>query len=100
MAPKNEDAAAREMLRSEASRPTEPVDASCVAGSVGRPGELVTQSYDADFWRQRAKEARAIAEAMTLPVARREMEHIAAAYDRLAERAERTAGRKGARERS
>jgi hypothetical protein len=60
----------------------------------------VPQSYDADFWRQRAEEARALAETITLPVAKREMEHIAAAYDRLADRAERTAGQKGTRERS
>lgn len=59
----------------------------------------MTQLHDADFWRQRAKEAHALAEIMTLPLARREMEHIAAAYERLAKRAERTAGSKGARER-
>jgi hypothetical protein len=62
-------------------------------------GELVTQLHDADFWRQRAQEARALAEIMTLPLARREMEHIAAAYERLANRAERAAGCKNARER-
>ena len=60
----------------------------------------MTQPYDADYWRQRANEARALAEAMTLPVAKREMEHIAAIYERLADRAEHTAGRKGTRERS
>jgi hypothetical protein len=59
----------------------------------------VTQLHDADFWHQRAQEARALAEVMTLPLARREMEYIAAAYERLANRAERTAGWKGARER-
>jgi len=32
---------------------------------------------------------------MTTPIARREMLQIAVAYERLAERAERTAGRKG-----
>jgi hypothetical protein len=61
-------------------------------------GELVMQLHDADFWRQRAQEARELAAIMTLPLARREMEHIAAAYERLAKRAER-AGWKGARER-
>jgi hypothetical protein len=61
-------------------------------------GELVTQLHDADFWRQRAQEARALAEIMTIPLARREMEHIAAAYERLANRAERAAGCKRARE--
>jgi len=62
-------------------------------------GELVTQLHDADFWRQRAQEARALAEIMTLALARREMEHIAAAYERLAIRAERAAACKGTRER-
>ena len=85
---------------------TEPIDCSGVAWPSGTPGEhetpgeLVTKFYDADFWRQRAEEARAVAEVMTLPLARREMEFIAAAYDRLADRAERTAGQKGTRERS
>ena len=55
----------------------------------------MTQTYDADFWRRRAERARAIAETMSLSVAKREMEHIAEAYERLADRAERTAGRKG-----
>jgi hypothetical protein len=67
-------------------------------GTEQDAGGLVTQSYDADFWRQRAEETRALAETMKLAVARREMEQIAAAYDRLADRAERTAGRKGTRE--
>jgi hypothetical protein len=47
-------------------------------------------SYDAHFWQRRAREARAIAESMSRAVAKREMELIAAAYERLAERAERT----------
>jgi hypothetical protein len=59
-------------------------------------GERVSQSYDADFWRKCADEARALAATMKLPSARREMEQIAAAYERLADRAERTAGRKSA----
>jgi hypothetical protein len=71
-----------------------------VAGQYTKLGGLVTQPYDADYWRQRANEARALAEAMTLPVARRVLEHIAATYERLANRAECTAGRKGTRERS
>jgi hypothetical protein len=61
------------------------------------PGGPMEQPYDADFWRQRAEEARALAQTMTLPVARREMEHIAASYQRLVDRAERTAGRSGTR---
>lgn len=47
----------------------------------------MTQLHDVDFWRQRAQEARALAEVMTLPLARREIEYIAAAYERLADRA-------------
>jgi hypothetical protein len=58
----------------------------------------VQQSYDADFWRKRAEETRAVSAALTLPAARGEMEHIAAAYERLADRAARLAGSKGARE--
>jgi hypothetical protein len=64
----------------------------------GISGEYVQQPYDADFWRKRAEEARAVSAALTLPAARREMEHIAAAYERLADRAARLAGPKGARE--
>ena len=71
-----------------------------VAGQYAKLGGLVTQPYDADYWRRRANEARALAEAMTLPVARRALEHIAATYERLANRAECLAGRKGTRERS
>jgi hypothetical protein len=63
-------------------------------------GGFVTQPHAADYWRQRAEEARALAEVMTLPVARRIMEHISAVYGRLADRAERAGGGKGTRERS
>ena len=73
-------------------RPTEPIEVLGVAGQYAKLGGLVTQPYDADYWRQRANEARAHAEAMTLPVARRVLEHIAATYERLANRAERIAG--------
>jgi hypothetical protein len=59
---------------------------------------VVQRSYDADFWRQRAEEVRAMAEALALPAAKREMWVIAKAYERLAEHAERTAGRRGTRE--
>ena len=59
----------------------------------------MVQPYDAGFWRQRAEEARVLAQTMTLPVARRELQHIAAAYERLADRAERIAGQSGTRER-
>jgi hypothetical protein len=57
----------------------------------------MAQPYDASFWRGRAAEARALAKAMMSPVARREMEQIAAAYMKLADRAERTAGLRHAR---
>jgi hypothetical protein len=74
----------------------EPLEDLGVA-AAGEPGEAVTQPYDADYWRQRAEEARALAGSMKLPDARREIEQIARAYERLADRAERTAGRKGTR---
>jgi hypothetical protein len=50
-------------------------------------------SSDADFWRKSADKARATAEAMTAPSAKRDMQLIAAAYERLADHAERTAKR-------
>jgi hypothetical protein len=62
----------------------------------GIEGIMLT-SCDADFWRKRADEARATAEVMTAPAAKREMELIAAAYDRIADHAERTAGRRATR---
>ena len=71
-----------------------------IAWPGGIPGERASQSYDADYWRQRAEEARALAETMKLPAARHEIEQIAAAYGKLSESAERTAGRKGTRERN
>jgi Flp pilus assembly pilin Flp len=53
----------------------------------------VQSQYDADYWRQRAEEARAAAQSMILPAAKREMHFIAQAYERLADRAELAAGR-------
>jgi hypothetical protein len=41
-----------------------------------------------ESWRQRAAEARAIANGMTDPVAKRTMLGVAQSYERLAERAE------------
>jgi hypothetical protein len=55
----------------------------------------VESQDDTDFWRQRAEEARAIAEAMKSFSEKQEMQAIAAAYDRLADRAKRTGRRKG-----
>jgi len=63
-------------------------------------GEAVAVSYDAQYWLQRAVEARTAAEAMVTRAAKREMLAIAIAYERLAEHAENTAGRKRKRDRS
>jgi len=58
----------------------------------------VESQYDADFWRRSAEEARGKAQAMNVPAAKREMHFIAEAYERLADHAERAAGRRGSRE--
>ena len=50
--------------------------------------------HDADFWRKRAEDARAIAESMMSFSEKQEMEAIAAGYERLADHAERTGRRK------
>ena len=63
-----------------------------------KTGKSVQRSYNAAYWRERAEEARAIAAVMTTPIARCEMLQIAVAYELLAERAERTAGRKNTHE--
>lgn len=49
--------------------------------------ELETRT--AEYWRSRAKEARAIAEGMADDLSRQTMENIAASYDKLAGWAER-----------
>ena len=46
--------------------------------------------FDAEFWRERADEARSLAQAMGDPSAKRHMHFIAEAYERLADYAERT----------
>ena len=55
---------------------------------------LFTATYrapnDPDHWRWRAEEARAIAESFDNAEARKQMQGIAASYDRLAELAEKT----------
>jgi hypothetical protein len=66
------------------------------ARGEGRTGTTVA-SYDSDYWRKRADETRAAAEAMSTTAAKREMLAIAVAYERLADHAERTAGRKSKR---
>jgi len=43
---------------------------------------------DPRHWHERAKEARALAETLTDSQARRQMLEVAAAYERMAERAE------------
>ena len=47
---------------------------------------------DPKHWRYRAEEARAMAESMTDPEAKRLMLNVAADYERLAKRAEDRAG--------
>jgi hypothetical protein len=52
-------------------------------------GAFVPISYnDAEHWRQRAKEARAMAESLNDPQSKEAMLRIAHDYERLAERAE------------
>ena len=76
----------------------------CVRGPLGGHSQGREESdggmsdlNDANFWHQRAKDARGIAEAMTLPAAQREMLAIADAYERVADHIERTAGRRAKR---
>jgi hypothetical protein len=45
-------------------------------------------SKDQNHWERRAKEARALAEQITDPVAKRAMLEIAASYEKIAKRAE------------
>jgi hypothetical protein len=79
---------------------TERAPARCGGGLLQRVGELggtVDRPYDADHWRECAENMRAKAEAMTSPTTKCELLQIAVAYDRLADHAERTAGRKAPR---
>ena len=55
---------------------------------------MPSATHEPEYWLNRAEEARAQAKDMITPEARREMLLIAAGYQRLAEHAERTAGRK------
>ena len=62
---------------------------------AGSRGTLMASAmHGPEYWLNRAREARAQARDMITPEARREMLLIAAGYQRLAEHAERTAGRK------
>ena len=53
----------------------------------------MSQRYTADYWRQRAKEARAVALQLRHPDRRRTMLDIAAAYERMARGADCSATR-------
>ena len=59
-----------------------------------RPPAMPTVFNDAPHWKERAEEARVLAEQMTDPEAKRTMLEVAASYDKLAKRAlERLAGK-------
>ena len=61
----------------------------------GFGGEVPSEIRDAQYWLDRAEEARLQAEEMTYADSRREMLQIAAAYRKLARHAEeRTAGKR------
>jgi hypothetical protein len=60
------------------------------AWGEGVPSEI----FDAQYWLDRAEEARLQAEEMTQPAAKREMLLIAAGYRRLAQHAEERTARK------
>jgi hypothetical protein len=52
----------------------------------------LNQSHDADYWRNRAEEARAVAVQMLDPHTKATMLAIAQDYEKLAKRAEQSAG--------
>jgi hypothetical protein len=56
-----------------------------------------SKTFDAQYWQERAEEARLQAEEMTHPPAKREMLLIAAGYQRLAQHAEERTARKKSR---
>jgi hypothetical protein len=74
-------------------------DRECVAafGCGGFGGDVPAKIRDAQYWQDRAEEARLQAEEMTHPPARREMLQIAAGYRRLAEHAQERTARKKSR---
>jgi hypothetical protein len=74
-----------------------PAEALAFESRGGETGGCVQPVCDADFWRRLAQKARATAETMTVAAAKREMQVIASAYERLADHAERTAGRRAGR---
>jgi hypothetical protein len=66
-----------------------------VLGRRGFGGEVPSKIRDAQYWLDRAEEARLQAEEMSYADSRREMLQIAAAYRKLARHAEeRTAGKR------
>jgi hypothetical protein len=85
------------LLRPRCTFRREPINCFNVIWSGWETGDCVQSQYDADYWRQCADEARAVARAMTHPAPKREMLFIAQAYERLADRAELTAGLRGNR---
>jgi len=56
----------------------------------------VPPEYDAGHWRRLAEDARSTAAKMTHAEARRRLQFIATAYERLAKHAEKTVGRRRA----
>ena len=85
------------LLRPRCTLHREPIHCFNVLWSGWETGECVQSQYDADYWRQYADEARAVARAMIHPAPKCEMLFIAQAYERLADRAELTAGLRGSR---
>ena len=59
---------------------------------------MPSKVLDAQYWLDRAEEARLQAEEMTHPPAKREMLQIAAGYRRLAQHAEERTARKKSRD--
>jgi hypothetical protein len=59
---------------------------------TGNRSWAMSHINDPKHWRYRAEEARAMAESMTDPEAKRLMLNVAADYERLAKRAEDRAG--------
>jgi|EndMetStandDraft_3_1072993.scaffolds.fasta_scaffold557144_2 hypothetical protein len=53
---------------------------------------MANQSRDAERWRERAKEVRAMADHVTYLPAKNELLRVAREYDQLAEKAERASG--------
>jgi hypothetical protein len=64
------------------------------SGGAGLGEGVPSKIFDAQYWLDRAEEARLQAEEMTQPAAKREMLLIAAGYRRLAQHAEERTARK------